>query len=280
MHRTAGGLPADVFIQEGKTALDPQNCFVGRIRRLNDGEKDTTFLLDLIGLARYADDNVLEKALSTYWTVVPESQLSSRYNWERFKAFDNSINSLEYKYVNAHKDEFVSKYTEDEVTKTLLQKAANTMQHAIETSDEKLMKEAKAILDKSNMDDVIKYGNQSEMMFYKSTGDTKTFRKLGLKYVNKYAKNNAEELNYMAFQEANGVDDPDLLKDAEKWAEQSIKVKKGYANMDTYAHVLYRVGKKKESEQVALEAIDLAQKENADSRSTRELLLQLKSDNK
>jgi len=278
MHRVSGGLPANDLLEEGRMALDPQNNFVGRIKRFNAGEKDTVFLLELIALARYADDDVLEKALNTYWNVVPEKDLYSNVNWERFKILDNNINSPEYYYVKSHKAAFSTKYGEDEITKTLLEKAAYSIQRAAETGNEKLMKQAKAILDSSNMDDVVKFASQGELMFYKSTGDIKKFGMLARKYVDKYAKDNADELNNMAFEAATGNDDTELLHDAEKWSEQSIKIKKGYANMDIYAHILYKLGKKVDAAKTANEALAIAQQEHADPKSTNELLEKMKAE--
>jgi thiol-disulfide isomerase/thioredoxin len=124
MHRTAGGVPAEMFIEQGKTAIDPQKNLVGLIKSFNGGKRDTTFLLELVETARYADDNVMDRALDAYWKAVPVAERSSGTNWERFKALDNNVNSFQYNYVRASKDAFIQKYGEEEVNKTLFEKAA------------------------------------------------------------------------------------------------------------------------------------------------------------
>jgi thiol-disulfide isomerase/thioredoxin len=275
MHRTAGARPADMFVNEGKTALDPHENLVGCIKRFNAGERDTAFLMQLLIMVRNVDDKVQEQAMSAFWKAVPESELTSGYNWLRFKELDNNINSPQFKYIEAHKAVFIEKFGEDEVNKTLFEKAAYCIQHAAEIKDETLMKQSKAVLDSSHIDEIVKFAALGEMMYYKSTGEIKTFGKLARKYVDKYAKNNADELNNIAFEAATNVEDKDLLRDALKWSEESVKINKAYANMDTYAHILFKLGKKKEAEAAATEALDLARKENADAKSSRELLLKI-----
>jgi thiol-disulfide isomerase/thioredoxin len=275
MHRSAGYLPPDRLIEQGRMALDPRNCLAGRIERFKAGERDTTFLIELAILIRNIDDQIQDDALSAYWIQVPDAEKTSATNWMRFKELDNSVNSPQFKYVASHKESFIARFGEQEYYQTIYQKAAYSMQHAAETQDENLMKNAKAVLDSSHQDDIMKFASWAELIFYKSNADYKKFHALAPAYADKYAKNSAEDLNNLAI-EAATTGDKILIKDAEKWSEQSIKIKKSYANMDIYAKILFKLDKKKEAEKAALEAIDLAQKEGADSKGTRELLEKIK----
>jgi thiol-disulfide isomerase/thioredoxin/cellobiose-specific phosphotransferase system component IIB len=272
MHRTAGARPADMFVNEGRIALDPNQNLMGSIKRFQAGEKDTAFLMQLLLMVRNVDDKVQEDAMSAFWKAVPESELMSSYNWLRCRELDNNINSPQYNYILNHKEAFIKKFGDEEVNKALFEKAAYSIQHAAETKDEKLMLHAKAILDSSHIDEIVKFAALGEMMYYKSTGEIKKFGKLVRIYAEKYAKNNADELNNIAFESYSNVNDKELLKDALKWSEESVKITKQYANMDTYAHILYKLGKKKEAETVAKEALDLARKEGADAKNIRALL--------
>jgi thiol-disulfide isomerase/thioredoxin len=280
MHRTAGARPADMFVNEGKIALDPNQNLMGSIKRFQAGERDTAFLMQLLLMVRNVDDKVQEDAMATFWKSVPESELMSSYNWLRFKELDNNINSPQYNYILNHKEAFIRKFGDEEVNKALFEKAAYSIQHAAETKDEKLMLHAKAILDSSHIDEIVKFASLGELMYYKSTGEIKKFRKLVRVYADKYAKNNADELNNIAFESYSNVNDKELLKDALKWSEQSVKITKQYANMDTYAHILYKLGKKKEAEAAAKEALDLARKEGADAKNTRTLLEEIQGGKK
>jgi predicted RNA polymerase sigma factor len=63
-----------------------------------------------------------------------------------------------------------------------------------------------------------------------------------------------------------------MLAKAEEWAKHSVELHPGYFNCDTYAAVLYKLGKKAEAQAAAEKAIELAKKEGADYGSTQELL--------
>jgi len=279
MHRLGGYLPAADFLEEGKAALDPENCLAGLIKRFYAGEKDTSFLMKLAIMERNVDDKILEDAIAAFWKQAQGIDRNSPYNWLRFKELDNNVNSIQFEYVQQNKKAFEQKYGQEVVDKALFEKAAYSIQRAAEIKDENLMRKAKMILDSSNVAEIQKFAAIGEMLYYKSTADYKTMNKLAEKYVDKYAKNNAEELNNIAFEVANGISDKNSLKSALAWEEQSIKLKKSYSSLDNYAHILYKMGKNKEAETAATEAIDQAQKENANASASKELLLKIKNGN-
>lgn len=65
-------------------------------------------------------------------------------------------------------------------------------------------------------------------------------------------------------------------------AKRSVEIESMYANNDTYAAILYKLGKKEEAQKAAIKAIELAKAEGSDYAETTELLKkieQLKSNN-
>jgi predicted RNA polymerase sigma factor len=56
------------------------------------------------------------------------------------------------------------------------------------------------------------------------------------------------------------------------WAKHSVELKDMYFNNDTYANVLFKLGKKEEAKIAAEKAIELAKKEGADYQETQDLL--------
>ncbi|MBL4654590.1 MAG: hypothetical protein JKY33_02040 [Bacteroidia bacterium] len=67
------------------------------------------------------------------------------------------------------------------------------------------------------------------------------------------------------------IDDKGMLAKAEGWVKKSIEIEKSYANVDTYAAVLYKLGKKEEALKAVDEALSLAKEEEIDAKETQEL---------
>ncbi len=68
-------------------------------------------------------------------------------------------------------------------------------------------------------------------------------------------------LNSIAWNFYEKVEDKEALQKAEGWASKACELEKNYANLDTYAAVLYKVGKKDLALQMANKAIEIAKKE-------------------
>lgn len=110
-----------------------------------------------------------------------------------------------------------------------------------------------------------------EFMWHESKKDWKNYATSAIDYVN-YIKQDDQKLNEIAWNFYKHLDDKKLLQQAKQWSKKSIELKNNYANNDTYASILYKLGKKKEAKAAAEKAIELAKKENKDYKSTEELL--------
>jgi thioredoxin 1 len=82
----------------------------------------------------------------------------------------------------------------------------------------------------------------------------------------------ANTLNSIAWSYYENIDDKEMLLKAGTLAKRSIELESMYANNDTYAAILYKLGKKDEAEKAAVKAIELAKAEGSDFTETTELL--------
>ena len=73
--------------------------------------------------------------------------------------------------------------------------------------------------------------------------------------------NDANILNSISWTFYESVNDKEALLKAEAWAKKACELEKTYANLDTYAAVLYKTGKKDLALETANKAIELAKKE-------------------
>jgi thioredoxin-related protein len=67
------------------------------------------------------------------------------------------------------------------------------------------------------------------------------------------------------------------LEEACGWALQSIELNKNFYNTDTYAHLLYKLGKKQDALQWAKVAVELGENNGEDVGATKELIQKIKS---
>jgi protein-tyrosine phosphatase len=91
--------------------------------------------------------------------------------------------------------------------------------------------------------------------------------------------NNADELNNIAWAYYENNTSPQDLNQAITWVKHSIELKSTYENNDTYAWLLYKTGLKKEAQEQALKAIEIAKAANKNYSETEKLVKLLKEKN-
>jgi len=79
-----------------------------------------------------------------------------------------------------------------------------------------------------------------------------------IKYYDAYPSNDSNELNSLAWRFYENVKDKAQLKKAIIWAQRSVELSKGYANLDTLAWLYYKTGQKEMAKETAKEAIAIA----------------------
>jgi hypothetical protein len=241
------------------------------ISRFKRGKYNEDMLKEMLPKLVYVDDSLNSVVLSTYWnTQMPMSKLSDPENWEIFKTYENSILSPQFDYVMQHRSEF-SKFGTDVVEKVIYGKAATAMEEAGERADSVTFKKAYNMLSHSNDADVQQYAAFTEAMYYKELGQWKTFAEKAEVYAEKYPKD-ASGLNELAWSAFKGTKDNNVLNLALTWAKTSVDNEKGFANLDTYANLLYANRKYAEAKAAAEESVKLG-KEAGEATGDTEALL-------
>ena len=110
------------------------------------------------------------------------------------------------------------------------------------------------------------------MFMFQLIKDWDSYAKAASTYADKFVKDDYNQLNSIAWSFYENISDRSLLAKAAEWAKRSVELKEEYAYCDTYAAVLFKLGKNPEAQAMAEKAIQLAKQENQDYRSTQELL--------
>jgi hypothetical protein len=272
VHRALGSKPPQDFVQDGRTANNPDKNYRALSSRFNEGERDDTAMLkQLIAVSSEADPKLSEEALDAYWTLVPNRKLIRDENWTVFKYYENDPGSKAYKYIYAHKESFAKKYTAKTVDNILYGKAANAVRTAADNKDENLFKRARTIAMLSNDTNVRQQEGMNELRFYRKMDRWNDYLAFADTFLSRYG-NTSNMYNSVSWEIVSNTDNKDALQKALVYAEQSMKLGKDYGNTDTYANVLYKLNRSKDAEAAALDAIELAKKEKLDFSSTQELL--------
>jgi thiol-disulfide isomerase/thioredoxin len=271
VHRTCGSCPVSDFIQNGKNALDPETQLISIKRKFEANPENAELAAKLFnlmenGCMKY--DNELEKYLGTQ----KESDLINPTNWQIINKYLSDTKSNAFKLLIANKKDFISKYSKDTIDNKLRSVYENSLSQLIRSGDKKGFQNLKKEVKNAGISDADELIATSDLSFFKRNKEWKNYLITAGKLADKFKKDDCYFLNGVSWTVfENFSDKPSLLK-AEKWAKRSVDIKDEYFNNDTYANILFKLGKKQEAKIAAEKAIDLAKKEGADYKETEDLL--------
>ncbi len=281
VHRIAGSMSSSDFIAEANKAKDPEKRFSYYENNYEKNKTNSEFLVKYISAM---SSTCLEPgdAITQYFSLQKEEDLSSNQNWEMMKEHTNSIDDKEFIYLVAHKKEFDNLYTEKEVEKKINMVNQNTLINVIRTKpfDQKNYDDKKVKISAMNLSGTKQVFFETDMLLAQKTGDLAAYTKLAVENVDQYYSNDANKLNSISWDFYEKVSDKSALVKAESWAGKAVELNPEYPTLDTYAALLYKNGKKELAFEYANKAIAAAKKENYtkdDYKGTTELLEKIKA---
>jgi thiol-disulfide isomerase/thioredoxin len=234
VHRSTGSKPVEMFIEDGKNALNPNKQSSNMAKRYANGERDADFLYEyafsLAAVNPMSPET--QEVVKAYLMSQKDEDLINEKNWKVINMLVYDANSPAFKYLEINKDKFAVKYGEQYVYEKIAMTKMNNY-----------------------------YSLKQYNEYAKEVSD----------YMDKYPSDNSEVLNNFAWNFYENVNDKAMLKKAEKWAKKSMELDKNYYNTDTYAAVLYKLGKYEKALKYTDEAIKLAKQSNQDYKGTEEL---------
>ena len=173
-----------------------------------------------------------------------------------------------------NRDAFAKRYGAVKVDAIGLKVAARKMAQIERTKSlsEKLFAQANATFAAAKTEEEIGTLGPMILSFNESKEDWPAYAAAAVRYIDGAKIDNPGALNAVAWTFYEHVDDPAMLARAADWAKIALAKEESYAVADTYAAVLYKLGRKSEAEKAAEHAIELGRKDGADFASTQELL--------
>ena len=109
----------------------------------------------------------------------------------------------------------------------------------------------------------------------RDSGEIESFEEMKAYYQSAYSSALAMQLNQGAWAFYEVVDEPQVLEKALSWAKRSLDIQTHGANMDTYAHLLYKLGRQQEAIEWQTKAV--AAEGNSDKGTSREAQEKMKA---
>lgn len=271
VYRMCGSMASKEFVLNGSNALLPANQLSVIEEKFSGGKtspQNARSYFEVLeqGCQTYADP--VEK----YFSNQPESELTSRENWIIFLKYVTDFQSKSFDRFQANKSKFSALYTSDSVNMKLEEVLANGMWGALQNKDVKEFERIKNLIKKSDTKKSKEIVLSGDMAFAFQNKDWKNYALYAAEFITNFASENANELNSVAWTFYQQVTETKMLEKAATWAKKATELDANYAYYDTYAAVLYKLGKKSEAKSAAEKSISLAKESGADSKETEELL--------
>jgi hypothetical protein len=247
-----------------KSFLDWENEFEQNIT-------DTAFLrlyMEKRALLGKSNDALFDK----YLAILPNDQRVSKGIINIYqREIDNiKIHSLAYDNLQENRSTFtkLGAYF-------LLRSSAitNSIHEAIANRNEPLLEEV--IAENEKIPKLIRSKQKEEiyMNYYESVGDLEKYTAYAITYSDSWLMNKeithifsevyGEKLNMIAWGFYEKVTDNNALKNALRWSKRSLEISpNNYMYLDTYAHILHKLGKKTKAVQTQTRALDLVRATN------------------
>lgn len=281
VHRVAGSMTSKDFVDLGKLAQQKEGTFSYYMNNYEQQKNNSKFLIQYIEML---DNTCMEPdmAVVQYFSLQKDNELTTEQNWNMIKNHSNDLDSREIKYVLTNKQKFDELYTAHTVNEKIDDVNYSSLINVIRAKpfDETKYKLTKEKITSSNTVNAKRVIFQADLKLAEVNKDWASYAKIAGDNVDHYYKEDANALNEISWSFYENVSDKEALLKAESWAKRSTELAPDYGNMDTYAALLYKNGKKNEAMAAANKAIELAKKNNLkedDYKSTSDLLKQIKA---
>lgn len=277
IHRGAGSSDVKSFIKLAEDAQNPEKRFSKYKDEYESRKSDAKFLYQYLQIISQTclpfNDVVIE-----YFKTVKDEDLTSQVNWSIIRDYSSDYKSREFIYLINNIEKFNKLYTADSVNtkikNTLIRSGYNLVNNPdLKEEDYIAFKSEISKFSNINIDEIL---FQLDMSYYSNKEDWKNFVDLAVKEGDKYFKT-IQEFNQISWYIYLYSDDISALQKAESWMQKALDAEelKPWHALDTYASILYKLGKKAEAKAAALKAIETAKSNGISEdeyKSTAELL--------
>ncbi|TRX60176.1 thioredoxin family protein [Fulvivirga sp. M361] len=260
VHRTTGALDAEKFLALGKIAADPEKNFAGMVKRYKNGDRSRPFIREYMSSQKEAGKSVQE-VLDWYFYQLPDSELLTKENFEVINKHVNRSGHPQFVFLLENREAYENITSEKEVNDKIYNVYRSSLFNALYSNDSLQWEMKKSEVKASSIDDPDKLLAYADIYYFSRKKDWTSYVKVVDHYVTTYDTGNWQSLNAYAWQvyKNKNITDKSSLKLALSWVNRSIKLKTCYANNDTKAALLHKMGDNKGALKAATKAISIAE---------------------
>ena len=266
VHVGIGSMPAEAFIELGKTALDGTRNIRSISNKMKAGDKSLQTLMLYLGANHYAAD--ADALITEYFKTATDDEKLSKDSWQLFKEYINDIDNDQFQYVINHRSAYEQKFGKAEVENKIIygfgyyqQKyKTNPTKAASVKSIDPVLYSKFLIMKDFTVASYEQHSNKSDKVKW-ADYITKAKPYVALDNIEPMAIN---DICWNIYENYRTFNDITTLKLAKEWQE---KVQKTLPNNhpinDTYAHILFDLGFVKEAIEHEALAIKVATEMNS-----------------
>nr|WP_121270134.1 thioredoxin fold domain-containing protein [Pedobacter schmidteae] len=260
VHRIVGGGDADGFIAKAQKALNPETQYYTLLKKYDAGKPSPETLKELVSVAEEAyDEDNASKFATAY--LATQKDLYTKANLEFLSKYTKNSKSKGFELMlkNAKKiDAVLGNGKASEILgKIIMKENIHPGLRKPTANIDSLIAAARA---KYPTVDISKSTDLLKIQFYQGTKKWDKFQPAVMAYMKKYGTEvNAEMLNNFAWSVFENCKDQDCVASAMAWSKRSVEEtqEKEPAFLDTYANLLYKMGKKEEAIAMQQKAVNL-----------------------
>ena len=261
IHRQCGSGDVAGFIELGKTALDPSKNFYSIQEKVNKGDRTAETLYTYYA---YSFDNT-EKYISEHFALVSDSLKFSEPTWRLFDLVVKNVDGDVFKYFSNHLSQYEQK---------LGKKAVETKLYRL---FDYYNRSGNPSITKLKQVDTVLYAKYERYTAYQTTyykynrnrADKKSWNDL-IKATDKgfatksLTLDQLNDVSWLVYECYNKMNDREALKKACVWSKKTVDaMPNNHPFNDTYAHILFALGNKKEAIRLEEFALKIATELNA-----------------
>ncbi len=271
VHRSVGARDGKELIELGKIALDPENNLAGLAKKFNENPSTFSVAYAYLAALKDAESKENKQAFDSYLSTQQKSNWIDLPNWRILYDFVRNTENPLFNHLLENRAAYATKYTADSVDGKLKTVYFGELRNAAYYQDSTLFTWAKESIVKLNLDGGDKAIAVAEITYCGEKLEKKA--SMVVDYMNRFASDDPNELNEYAWMMYEISDDQTQLQQAESWVSKAVsRAPENSAIIDTYAHLLFKNGKKDEAKVQAEKAIQIGEKTGADVAGTKKLL--------
>lgn len=262
VHKFVGATDASGFVSKGKSALDPNKQYFNLLKQYHAGKRESTFLKNLASAADEAgESDFANEAANLY--LATQKDLLTKENLEFILQYTTTSTTKGFEVLQkntAKADAIVGDYKASRLVIAIInnEEIFSTINKGYVPTETDWLNYEKKLMAKypTHTNEAILKAKIVVHKFYKSWSK---FLTTIFPYMEKYGmKEEDASLNDYAFNVFEHSSNTTHLNSALEWSKRSLQKEQIAAYLDTYANILYRLGKKVEAIEWQTKAVNAA----------------------